>query len=112
MKMSDQGGLLVGGTLVAPPGELERLARRYHIRRLALFGSAARGELGPDSDVDLLLEFEPGKALSLGGEQDLERRFSRLFGGRRVDIAPPGILRNPYRRQQIEGEIRLLHEAA
>jgi len=55
MTMSDQGGLLVGGTLVAPPGELERLARRYHIRRLALFGSAARGELGPDSDVDPLL---------------------------------------------------------
>ena len=38
---------------------------QYHIRKLSLFGSAAWGELRPDSDIDLLVEFEPGKAPSL-----------------------------------------------
>ena len=112
MITSDQGGPVAGGTIVAPREELERLARRYHIRRLALFGSAARGELGPDSDIDLLVEFEPGQAPSLWAEQDLEGSFSQLFGGRRVDIAPPGIMRNPYRRKHIERDMKVLYEAA
>lgn len=108
----DQDGSVAGGTVTAPRGQLERLARRYHIRRLALFGSAARGELGPDSDIDLLVEFEPGQAPSLWAEQELQGSFSRLFGGRRVDIAPPGILRNPYRRKYIERDMKVLYEAA
>lgn len=91
---------------------LEQLARRYGIRRLTLFGSAARGELGPDSDIDLLVEFEPGRAPSLWMEHELESSFSRLFDGRRVDIAPPEILRNPYRRKHIERDMRVLYEAA
>jgi len=112
MTTGNQGGPVVGGTIVAPHEELERLARRYHIRRLALFGSAARGELGPDSDIDLLVEFEPGQAPSLWAEQDLAGSFSQLFGGRRVDIAPPGIMRNPYRRKHIEREMKVVYEAA
>lgn len=107
MKVNDQGD-----AIMPPRDELEKLARRYHIQRLALFGSAARGELGTDSDIDLLVEFEPGQAPSLWAEQDLEGSFSRLFGGRRVDIAPPGVMRNPYRRMHIERDMRVLYEAA
>lgn len=40
--------------------ELEEICRRYHIRRLSLFGSAVRGELRPDSDIDFLVEYAPG----------------------------------------------------
>jgi predicted nucleotidyltransferase len=43
-----------------PRAKLAALCRKYHVRRLGLFGSAARGELTPESDVDLLVEFEPG----------------------------------------------------
>ena len=62
--------------------KLSDCCRRNHIRRLALFGSVLRDDFGPDSDIDVLVEFEvghvPGLAL-LRLEQDL----SKLLGGRR-----------------------------
>jgi predicted nucleotidyltransferase len=104
--------LVIGQKLKVSRTALQALARRYHIRRLALFGSAARGELKPDSDIDLMVEFAPGEALSLWSAQDLQHDFAQLFGGRRVDIAPPEILRNPYRRKTIERDLKVLYEAA
>jgi len=109
---SDKETLVIGGTIAVPRAELEQLARRYHIRRLELFGSAARGELRPDSDIDLLVEFEEAAAPSLWDAQQLQAELSRLLGGRRVDIAPPEILRNPYRRKTIERDAQVLYEAA
>lgn len=88
--------------------DLHALARRFHIRRAALFGSAARGELRPESDIDLLVEFEPGKAPSLWAVPELEKELSRLFGGRSVDIVPPEVLRNPYRRKTIVRDLKVL----
>ena len=65
---------------------LAQLCRRHHIRRLSLFGSVLLGEDRPDSDVDLLVEFEPGKAPGLLGLAGIEAEFSALLGGRRVDL--------------------------
>lgn len=109
---SDADSLVIGEDLVVARSALQELVRRYHIRRLAVFGSAARGELRPDSDVDLLVEFVPGQAPSLWSARSLQSDFSRLFGGRPVDIAAPEILRNPYRRQSIEKDLKVLYEAA
>jgi len=95
-----------------PRAALEDLVRRYHIRRLALFGSAARGELTADSDIDLMVEFEPGEAPSLWSSDDLRNDIVRLFGGRPVDIVPPEVLRNPYRRKTIQRDLKVLYEAA
>ena len=102
---------LPGGLAPVPRYVLAELARRYHIKRLALFGSAARGELTPSSDIDLLVEFEQGKAPSLGGMTVINNAFSPLFGGRKVDIATPAILNNPYRRREIEKDLELLYAA-
>ena len=74
-------------------------------RRLALFGSAARGELRPDSDIDLLVEFESGESPSLGGMTEIQEAFAKLFGGRKVGVATPSILNNPYRRRAIEKDM-------
>jgi hypothetical protein len=90
---------------------LEALCRRHHIRRLSLFGSMARGEARPDSDVDLLVEFEEGRAPSLGGMVALQEEFSRLFDGRKVDLATTSILRNPYRSARIRKELEQLYAA-
>jgi len=95
--------------LPAPRG-LGALCRKYHVRRLGLFGSAARGELSADSDVDLLVEFEPGKAPSFWAEPGMRAAFSALFGGRRVDLVPPGVLENPYRRKGILRDLKVLYE--
>jgi predicted nucleotidyltransferase len=94
-----------------PRAKLAALCRKYHVRRLGLFGSAARGELAPESDVDLLIEFEPGKAPSLWAEPGLREAFGALFGGRKVDLVPPQVLENPYRRKNILRDLRVLYEA-
>ena len=56
---------------------LAGLCRRHHIRRLSLFGSMLRREGGADSDVDLLVEFDPGKAPGLLGLAGIEAELSR-----------------------------------
>ena len=75
---------------------LTEFCRRYHIRRLALFGSVLRPDFGPDSDVDVLVEFEkdhtPGFALIR-----MERELSSLLGGRLVDLVTPGFLNHRMR---------------
>lgn len=97
---------------VAPSREkLAALCQRYHVRRLGLFGSAARGELSPESDVDLLVEFEAGKAPSFWAEPEMREAFGALFGGRRVDLVPPAVLENPYRRKNILRDLKVLYEA-
>jgi predicted nucleotidyltransferase len=103
--------LRIGDQLVISRAELKTLAARFHIRKLSLFGSAARGDLRPESDIDLLVEFEPGKAPSLGGMLEISDAFSVLFGGRPVDVATASILENPYRRRAIERDMELLYAA-
>lgn len=65
---------------------LAKFCRQHHIQRLSLFGSQARGSARPDSDVDLLVEFEPGNAPGLMGIAQLEAELSNLVGGRKVDL--------------------------
>jgi hypothetical protein len=64
---------------------IAEFCRRNHIRRLALFGSVLRPDFSPESDVDVLVEFEPGHAVGFA-IFDLEEGLSRLLGGRRVDL--------------------------
>lgn len=94
-----------------PRAKLSALCRKYGIRKLSVFGSVARNEMKPGSDIDLLVEFQPERAPSLWSGQEMESELSALFGNRRVDLAPPGILRNPYRRESILPDLRVLYEA-
>ena len=90
---------------------LEALCRKYGVAKLSLFGSASRGELTPASDVDLLVEFAPDSRASLFDVTAMQDEFSEAFGGRKVDIATPEILRNPFRRESIVPDLRLIYEA-
>ncbi len=65
---------------------LVSICRRHHIRRLSLYGSTLRGTNRPDSDVDLLVEFEPGQEPGLLGLAGIEAELSALLGGRPVDL--------------------------
>ncbi|MDR3555425.1 MAG: nucleotidyltransferase domain-containing protein [Syntrophobacteraceae bacterium] len=76
---------------------LAQLCRRHHIRRLSLFGSALRGEDLPDSDGDLLVEFEPDKAPGLLGLAGIASELSVLLDGRRVDLRTAGDLSRHFR---------------
>ena len=71
---------------------LSAVCRNYRIRNLAVFGSALRDDFRPDSDVDLLIEFEPTFRPGLTGLHELERELSAAFGGHRVDMVNPKYL--------------------
>lgn len=88
---------------------LAAVCRKFRVKRMSLFGSAARGELRPGSDVDLLVEFKPKQGPSLWGLTDMQEALSPLFGGRQVHIAGPGILENPYRRETIMRDLKVLY---
>lgn len=92
--------------------ELARLCAARRVKRLVLFGSAARGETRPSSDVDLLVEFAPmaprERAEALFGlQEDLERLL-----GRAVDLVEDEAVLNPYLRRSIEQAHAVLYEAA
>lgn len=90
---------------------LARICRKYGVKKLSLFGSAARGELRPDSDVDLMVEFKPSSTTTSFDLIDLQDELSALFGHRKVEITSPDILKNPYRRRTIERDLRTLYAA-
>jgi len=90
---------------------LAELCRKYGVRKLSLFGSAARGDMTPESDVDLMVEFEPGSRTSLWDLPAMQQAFSVLFGDRPVDLVPPDVLKNPFRRKAILPELKVLYEA-
>ena len=94
-----------------PRGKLAVLCRKYHVRKLSLFGSAARNEMTPTSDVDVMVEFEPDSTTSLLDIPAMQDELSALFGGRKVNVATPEILDNPFRRKAILPELKTLYAA-
>ncbi len=92
-----------------PVEALKELCRRHHIRRLALFGSVLREDFSPESDVDVLVEFEPGCTPGLRFFA-IERELSELLG-RRVDLNTPECL-SRYFRDQVLAEAEVEYDAA
>jgi len=82
---------------------LAAFCRDNGIRWLALFGSVLRHDFGPDSDIDILVEFEPCRTPGLFGMARLERELSALFGGRKIDLRTPEDL-SRYFRQDVLAE--------
>ena len=76
---------------------LAGFCERHAIRRLSLFGSARTGTARPDSDVDLLVEFEPGREPGLIALAQMEAELSGMLGGRRVDMRTPRDLSRYFR---------------
>ncbi len=76
--------------ITLPQGRVEEFCRKHHIRRLSLFGSVVRGDFGPRSDVDVLVEFEPAHIPGLNFFT-MENELGRLLG-RRVELHTPGFL--------------------
>jgi hypothetical protein len=86
--------------------ELEGICRRRGVRRLELFGSAAREDFGPSSDLDFIVEF--GTSPSLGDYLGLREELEALFA-RPVDLVMPRAVRNPYIRAEMDRDRRLLY---
>ncbi len=83
------------------PGVLGEFCRIRGIRKLSLFGSVLAGTAGPDSDIDLLVEFEPGREPGLIALAGMEIELASLFGGRKVDLRTPQDLSHHFRDQVV-----------
>ncbi|PKN67817.1 MAG: nucleotidyltransferase [Deltaproteobacteria bacterium HGW-Deltaproteobacteria-15] len=83
-----------------PEKKIAEFCRRHNIRRLALFGSVLGDDFTPDSDVDVLVEFEPGTRIGLRFFA-LQEELSRMLG-RKVDLNTPGFLSRYFRERVME----------
>ncbi len=92
-----------------PQDKIAEFCRRNHIRRLALFGSVLRDDFRPDSDVDVLVEFEPDTHIGLRFFA-LEQELSELLG-RKVDLNTPGFLSRCF-RDGVLAEAEVQYDAA
>ncbi len=92
-----------------PAEPVSALCRRRRIKRLALFGSALRDDFTPESDVDLLVEFEPDAAIGLEFFA-IERELTELIG-RKVDLNTAGFINKRF-RERIEAEAQVVYETA
>ena len=91
-----------------PKPKIADFCRRHHIRVLAVFGSALRDDFRPDSDLDVLVEFDPEHTPGLaffGMEQELSEML-----GRKVDLNTPQFL-SPYFREQVLAEAEVQYAA-
>jgi hypothetical protein len=84
--------------LELPKGALAQFCRRNRIKRLALYGSVLRSDFRPDSDVDVLVEFEPGFTVSLIRMAALELELSEMLS-RKVDLRTPAELSRYFREE-------------
>src|SRR3990170_7077229 len=100
-------------TLATPVSKrkLAAFCKRRHIMRLALFGSALREDFRPDSDLDVLVEFEPGHAPGLIRLAGMEIELSALLGGRKADMNTPLCL-SPLFRDEVLAEAEPVYVAA
>jgi len=82
------------------PEQLAEFSRRWKVTELALFGSVLRADFRADSDVDVLVTFEPNAQWSLFDLTTMQQELADAFG-RPVDLVEEAALRNPFRRQAI-----------
>ena len=83
-----------------PPEKIEAFCRKWKIKGLALFGSVLREDFRPDSDIDVLVSFEPGGGIDFDNRVEMQDELAEIFG-RGVDLVEKEAVRNPFRRHNI-----------
>lgn len=107
--MKERSIMGVVSPLTLPEAPLIEICRRYGVWELSVFGSAARGDMRPDSDIDLLVDFLPEARPGLLGLAAMTREFRSLLGCR-VDVAVKPALK-PLVRNEVLREARVIYEA-
>jgi len=87
---------------------LEKFCLENGIKKLSLFGSVLKDNFGPDSDIDMLVEFMPGETVGFMRLIGIEIDLTELFGGRKVDLRTPGEI-NDYFKERVIKESEILY---
>ena len=101
----------MNSSLRVPKQRLAEFCRANGIKRLALFGSALREDFGPESDIDLLVEFHADRIPGFLGLAGMEIELSKLFEGRKVDLRTPAELSPRFRQEVLDtAEVQYIQE--
>lgn len=92
-----------------PQDKIVDFCRRHHIRKLSLFGSVLRDDFGPESDVDVLVEFEPEHVPGFIRLAGMEQELAELLGERKVDMNTPLCL-SRYFREEVLAAAQVIYE--
>jgi uncharacterized protein len=95
--------------IVLPMDQISEICRKYKVREMGVFGSAARGELAPESDIDLLVDFLPQSGMSLFRLDDMSRELEAILG-RKVDLASSKGLKSRVRPHVLR-DLRVIYAA-
>lgn len=98
------------GRLAIPDRAIAEFCRRWNVRELSVFGSVLRDDFDGDSDVDVLVSFQPDAAWSLFDLVSMRQELATLLG-RAVDLVEEAGLRNPFRRAAILSSKRQVYAA-
>lgn len=96
--------------IAIPFSAIEAFCEQHHIRRMSLFGSVLRDDFTPQSDIDVLVEFEPGHTPGLIRLELMQMELARLLG-RAVDLLTPKSL-HPFIRGPIEASAHVIYDPA
>ena len=91
--------------VVTPKNRIAEFCKRNRISRLALYGSVLRDDFRADSDIDVLVEFEPGRRVGFIRLAAMERELSELFGGRTIDMRTPNDLSRYFRDDVVRSAV-------
>lgn len=101
---------MVSRNLDVPMEKIAEFCRKWKIRQFSLFGSVLREDFGPDSDVDVLVSFQPDSTWDLLDMVEMRDELMALFG-REVDLVEEEGLRNPFRRAGILSTRQVVYAA-
>ena len=93
-----------------PDDQITDFCRRWKVTQLALFGSVLRADFRLDSDVDVLVSFQPDAQVSLFDLGAMQQELEVMFG-RHVDLVEEAGLRNPFRRRSILRDREIVYAA-
>ena len=93
-----------------PLDQIAAFCAQWQIKEFALFGSVLRDDFRPDSDIDVLVSFQPGVPWSLWDLVEMQEQLGAILG-RPVDLIEKEGLRNPYRRHEILSTCRVVYAA-
>ncbi|MEX1347784.1 MAG: nucleotidyltransferase family protein [Desulfobacterales bacterium] len=97
--------------LKIPNHKIAEFCKKNHIAKLSLYGSVLRDDFQTNSDIDILVEFEPGKAPGLINYSRMERELSEILGNRKVDLRTPQEL-SKYFRGEVLAQAEVQYAAA
>jgi uncharacterized protein len=93
-----------------PLPQIQAFCRKHGVVEFCLFGSVLREDFGPDSDIDIMLKFQPGRGFTFENTPDIQDELEAIFG-RRVDVIEKGRIRNPIRQRAIMNSYRVVYAA-